>query len=80
MFLYCVQFKNRNDLVKIGVSKHPSKRLLDLSKVHGEVLKYKLYRGELYKNAERILHKKLEDYSVTIDGDGGTEFITLKQI
>ena len=62
MFLYCVQFKNRNDLVKIGISKCPNRRMLGLSKVHGEVVKYKLYHGEMYKNAERILHKKLKDY------------------
>ena len=74
MHIYTVTFEKYPNLVKIGYSIAPNRRLQELSRSHGAYTKVSVYGGSLAKHAERILHKKLGKWNVPVNGDGGTEF------
>ena len=73
-YLYFIKFSKRCGLVKIGITTNLKSRVDTLIRHHGSIYDISVYDGLCYKECEKILHKKLLGYNVTVDGDGGTEF------
>lgn len=74
MYLYVVNFKDHPDLVKVGISKVLKSRISQLKAIYGAIDRVEVYRGRMYKYAEKILHHRFREENVPLENTGGTEF------
>ena len=82
-YIYVAEFKNLPDVIKVGISVNPVKRLKHLARDYGKVKGSSdiLYMPKSYKQSEKLIHQLLTEYKETrLIGDGNTEFFTTKSL
>lgn len=77
MYVYVAEFRDRQGLVKVGVSTNVKVRMKSLEACHGECTSlHTFFVGPTGKRKEKQTHRKFSTHNVKVSGDGGTEFFS----